>query len=176
MDGQPTPTRARPVESYLAAIESLTRELIRTGEFELTVAVRKASAPEEDFEAPEYVVDFAGPDADLLLEKNGALLNAIEYVLLKAVRVEEDLFGKITFDCHDWRGSRAEELKLMAEVAAQRVVETGDSFTLNPMSPRERRIIHLALREQPQVRTVSEGLGTERKVVIHPASPPPRRR
>jgi spoIIIJ-associated protein len=96
--------------------------------------------------------------------------------LLKAVRVEEDLFGKITFDCHDWRGSRAEELKLMAEVAAQRVVETGDSFTLNPMSPRERRIIHLALREQPQVRTVSEGLGTERKVVIHPASPPPRRR
>jgi spoIIIJ-associated protein len=173
MDGQTAPTPARSVESYLAAIESLARELIRTGEFELTVAVRKASAPEEDFEAPEYVVDFAGPDADLLLEKNAALLNAIEHVVLKAVRLEEYLFGKITFDCHDWRRLRAEELKLMAEVAAQRVVETGDSFTLNPMSPRERRIIHLALREQPQVRTASEGVGPERKVVIHPASPPP---
>lgn len=176
MDGQTAPTPARSVESYLAAIESLARELMRTGEFELTVAVRKASAPEENFEAPEYVVDFAGPDADLLLEKNAALLNAIEHVVLKAVRLEEDLFGKITFDCHDWRRLRAEELKLMAEVAAQRVVETGDSFTLNPMSPRERRIIHLALREQPQVRTASEGVGPERKVVIHPASPPPRPR
>ena len=173
MDGQPAPTPARSVESYLAAIESLARELIRTGEFELTVAVRRASALEQGFEAPEYLVDFAGPDADLLLEKNAALLNALEYVVLKAVRLEEDLFGKITFDCQDWRRLRAEELKLMAEVAAQRVVETGDSFTLNPMSPRERRIIHLALREQPQVRTVSEGVGPERKVVIHPASPPP---
>jgi spoIIIJ-associated protein len=176
MEDQPAPTPARATESYLGPIESLVTELIRTGGFDLTFTIRRVAAPEEDFEAPEFVVDFAGPDLDLLLEKNGTLLNALEYVVLKAVRLEEDLFGKITFDCGDWRRLRAEELKLMAQVAAQRVVETGDPFALNPMSPRERRIIHLALREQPQVRTASEGVGPERKVVIHPASPPARKR
>ncbi len=176
MEGQSAPTPARPVESFLGPIESLVQELIRTGGFELAFTIRKVAAPEEDFEAPAFVVDFTGPDSDLLLEKNATLLNALEYVVLKAVRLEEGLFGKITFDCGDWRRSRAEELKLMAQVAAQRVVETGDPFTLNPMSPRERRIIHLALREQPQVRTASEGVGPERKVVIHPASPPARKR
>jgi spoIIIJ-associated protein len=176
MEGPPDSTSPRSVESYLRPIESLVHELIRTTGFELAFTLRKVVAPEEDLEAPEFVVDFTGPDLDLLLEKNGALLNALEYVVLKAVRLEEDLFGKITFDCQDWRRLRAEELRLMAQVAAQRVVETGDSFALNPMSPRERRIIHLALREQPLVRTASEGVGPERKVVIHPASPPPRRR
>jgi spoIIIJ-associated protein len=176
MEGQPAPTPARAVESYLGPIESLVNELMRTGGFELGFAIRKVASPEEDFEAPDFVADFTGPDSDLLLEKNAALLNALEYVVLKAVRLEEDFFGKITFDCQDCRRLRAEELRLMAQVAAQRVVETGDPFALNPMSPRERRIIHLALREQPQVRTASEGVGPERRVVIRPASPPPRRR
>ncbi len=93
----------------------------------------------------------------------------------KAVRLPEDHFGKVSFDCQDWRRLRTEELKLTAQVAAERVIETGDPFTLSPMNPRERRIIHLALRDQSQVRTVSEGFGPERKVVIRPAAPPPRR-
>ena len=176
MEGQPPPTPARSLESYLGAIEALVKQLARTGGFELGVTMRKAATPGEEIETPEFVVDFSGPDADLLLEKNASLLNAFEYVVLKAVRLEEDLFGKITFDCNDWRCLRAEELKLMAQVAAERVVETGDSFALSPMSPRERRIIHLALRDQAGVRTVSEGAGSERKVVIHPASPPARKR
>jgi spoIIIJ-associated protein len=175
MEGQAW-TSSPSIQSHLGAIESLLRGLVRAAGFDLTFAVRKVAAPGEDFEAPEFVVDFAGPDADLLLEKNAALLNALEYVVLKAVRLEEELFGRITFDCQDWRRLRAEELKLMAEVAAERVVETGDPFPLNPMSPRERRIIHLALRDKPQVRTASEGVGAERRVIIHPASPPPRRR
>jgi spoIIIJ-associated protein len=97
-------------------------------------------------------------------------------VLLKAVRLEEEYFGRLTFDCEDWRRLRAEELKLTAQIAAQRVEETGDPFTLSPMSPRERRIVHLALRDRPQVRTASEGVGAERKVVILPAASRPRRK
>ena len=57
----------------------------------------------------------------------------------------------------------------MAQVAAERVIDTGDPFALSPMNSRERRIIHLALRDRPQVRTQSEGVGPERKVVIYPA-------
>ena len=169
------PSAQTPLEAYLGAIDALLRQVIQHGGFELSFAIRKVASPLADVESPEYVVDFSGTDADLLLERNAALLNDLEYLVLKAVRMEEDYFGKITFDCQDWRRLRVEELKLTAQVAADRVLETGDPFTLNPMSPRERRIIHLALRDQPQVRTVSEGVGSERKVVILPTSSPPRR-
>jgi spoIIIJ-associated protein len=166
---------ARPLEDYLALVESLLRQVIHAAGLELAFTRRKLPPSDDPFESVEYVVDFSGPDADLLLEKHGALLDALEHVVLKAVRLKEELFGKITFDCGDWRRLRTEELKLTAQVAAERVLETGEPFTLNPMTPRERRIIHLALRDSPAVSTRSEGKGPERRVVILPAasSPPP---
>jgi spoIIIJ-associated protein len=176
METPGAPSPARSLESYLAPIESLLKQVIQHGGFELKFVVRKNDKEGQELETPDYVVDFSGRDADLLLERHATLLDALEYLVLKAVRLAEDLFGRITFDCQDFRGLRAEELRLTAQVAADRVVETGDPFALNPMNPRERRIIHLALRDRPQVRTVSEGAGPERKVVILSASPPPRRR
>ncbi len=152
-------------------IETLLREVTARGGFDLEFVVRKNESAVEDLEAPEFIVDFSGPDSDLLVERNGALLNALEYVILKAVRLEEELFGKITFDCQDWRRMRARELQMAAQLAAGRVVETGDPFSFTPMSARERRIIHLALKDHSGVRTVSEGRGPERKVVILPGSP-----
>lgn len=159
-------SRPEQAESRLAGVESLVRQILQHGHFELTFAIRKGV---ESPEAPVYVVEFSGPDRDLLLERNASLLDALENVVLKAVRLDEDLIGKVAFDCENWRQMRAEELKLMARVAAERVAETGDSFALNPMSSRERRIIHLALKDHPGVRTVSEGFGQDRKVVILPA-------
>ena len=63
---------------------------------------------------------------------------------------------------------------MIAQVAAERVGESGSPFSLNAMSPRERRIIHLALKDHPHVRTVSEGLGPQRKVVVVPINPAAR--
>jgi len=157
------------LESYLPRMESLLSELIKCSPFELSFTIRHEVAEEGDTDAPDYVVDFTGGDADLLLEKNATLLLALEYVVLKATRLDEDQSRKIAFDSFDWRRMRKEELRLMARVAAERVIDSGSPFTLNPMNPRERRIIHLALRDMPQVRTQSEGMGPERKVVIYPA-------
>jgi spoIIIJ-associated protein len=157
------------IEKYLTALESVLHAFIEHGPFKLTFSIQKSIAEPEDSDAPEYTVDFSGPDADLLLEKNALLLHALEYVALKAIRFEEEQFRRIAFDCHDWRRTRLEELRLMAHVAAERVIEMGDPFTLNPMNPRERRIVHMALKDQPEVRTQSEGMGHERKVVIYPA-------
>jgi spoIIIJ-associated protein len=173
MDSDPLPVE-HSLQDYLPRLESLLQELIRHAHFALAFSIQKGASTPDDSEAPEYVVDFSGPDADLLLEKNAALLNAIEYVVLKAVRVEEEYFGKVSFDCQDWRRLRNEELRLTAQVAAQRVIETGDPFTLSPMNPRERRVIHLALRGHAQVLTKSEGMGAERRVVIVPVSLPSR--
>jgi spoIIIJ-associated protein len=176
MAEESAPTPSRPIESYLEAIEKILKEILRTGRFALSFTIRKGTPAEDEIEAPDYVVDFTGPDMDLLLEKNGALLDALEYIVLRAARLEEHLFGRITLDAEDWRRLRAEELKLTAQIAAERVIETGDPFALQAMSPRERRIVHLALRDFPAVQTASEGKGSERKVVIHPAPPPARKR
>ncbi len=152
-------------ENDLARIESLVGKIIQQGGFNLTFAIRKG-------EGSGAVVDFEGADADLLLERNAALLDALEYVVLKAVHTNEDTSGRIIFDCKDWRRVRAEELKLTALMAARQVLESGTPFSLNPMTSRERRIVHVALKEEAGVRTVSEGAGEHRRVVIHPAEPP----
>ncbi|MGD0224404.1 MAG: R3H domain-containing nucleic acid-binding protein [Terriglobia bacterium] len=157
------------IEKYLSTLESVLHTFVEHGPFKFTFSVRKAAVRADDPEGPEYIVDLSGPDADLLLEKNATLLHAFEYVVLKAIRLDEDHFRRIAFDCHDWRRTRMDELRLMAQVAAERVIDTGDPFTLSPMNPRERRIVHMALRDQPKVRTQSEGMGPERKVVIYPA-------
>lgn len=168
-----TPKGTAPLERYHTAVEELARKIVRLGGFRLDVKLRHLQPADEH--SPEVVVDFSGPDAGLLLEAQGELLNAVEYLVLRAVRLEESLFPKITFDCEDYRRMRVEELKLMAQVAADRVRDTGMPFALGAMNARERRIIHLALNNRPEVRTESDGQGPERKVVIHPASKNSRR-
>lgn len=168
MDAQPAESQHRSLENHLARLEDLLRQIIQHGRFDLKFAVKKTAADAGRAEGPAYVIEFSGADEDLLLERNGALLEALESVLLKSVRLDEDQFGKIAFDCRDFRRLREEELKLMARVAAERVIESGDPFALNPMSARERRIVHLALKDLSQVRTESEGFGPERRVVIVP--------
>jgi len=170
MELHPSSEVAKPIAAYLPRIESLVRQVIDFGRFNLKFEMRELPPAEDAPESPEVMVDFSGLDCDLLLEAHAELLNAIEYVVLKAVRLEEDLFGKITFDCLGWRQERIEELRLMAQVAADRVVESGSPFSLGAMNPRERRVVHLALRDRSEVRTASEGFGADRKVVIFPAA------
>ena len=62
---------------------------------------------------------------------------------------------------------------LVAKVAAERVQSSKQPFRLNPMTSRERRIVHLALKHMPGVRTESVGVGEQRQVVIHPSDKPP---
>lgn len=158
--------------NYAGEIESLVKEIILQGGFDLKPTVRRCEEAEQDADVPGIIVDFEGPDSDLLLEKNAALLDALEYVVLKAVHVDDDLYGRISFDCKDWRQVRTEELKLTAQMAARQAIETGSPFYLTPMNSRERRIVHLALKDETTVKTMSEGSGPGRKVVIYPATSP----
>lgn len=161
-------TSVDPPDGYVEPINALLKKVLQQGGFALSFTVHHLSPDTAEEDAPEYVIEFKGADADLLLERNGALLDALEHVILKAVRLREEYLRKFAFDCHEWRRLRIEELRLTAQVAAERVLENGDPFALGPMSPRERRIIHLALRDRPNLRTVSEGVGAERHIVIMP--------
>jgi spoIIIJ-associated protein len=111
-------------------------------------------------------VDLSGTDVSYLLGHNGELLNALEYLANKNYGrfLSEDT--RIVFDSSDFRNMRAKELTLMAKHAAERVRLTKQAFTFEPMSPNERRIVHLALSEFNDVRTESHGEGDDRKVMI----------
>ena len=137
---------------------------------ELAYEVRSQdSAVEAEIENPEVLVLFRGRDQELLLERNAELLKALEYIALRWLRLDPHYYDRVRFDSGDYRALRLEELKLSARVAAERVRETRQPFRFNPLSARERRIIHLVLKDEPGVRTASEGAGEERQVVVHPA-------
>lgn len=118
----------------------------------------------------DVLVTFHGADQDFLLEQDAELLLALEHVGHRWLRLDPRLHDRVRFDCAEYRATRLEELKLSARVAAQRVRETGMEFRFNPMSPRERRLIHLELAAASDVRTMSEGAGDQRRLVIYPAN------
>jgi spoIIIJ-associated protein len=152
------------------ALRRFLEDIIRASELELRVNVQPISETGASVEGDaEVLADLDGPDKGLLLERNAEVLKAIEHLAFRALRLEPAFHEKIHIDCGGYRALRFEELRMTARVAAERVQSSRQPFRLNPMSSRERRIVHLALKEFAGVRTESVGMGEERQVVIHPA-------
>src|SRR5579863_6690936 len=121
-----------------------------------------------DWEKPEILVDFSGPDSAMLLDRGGELLRALELLALEMLRLPSGEHEKISFDCQNHRSLRIQELRTAASVAADKVRKTGTPYTFSPKSSRERRIVHLALREEADLHTESEGEGIRRRLVVYP--------
>ena len=158
---------------HAATVEELRRcieTLLRKARFQLSFEVRATGpAATKEFENPEILVEFKGRDQDLLLERGAELLLALEHIALRWLWLDPQFYGRIRFDAGGYRALRIEELKLSAHVAADRVRETRAPFRFNAMAARERRILHLVLKEEPGVRSESEGAGEERHLVVYPA-------
>jgi spoIIIJ-associated protein len=122
-----------------------------------------------EWEKPEIFVDLSGPDSALLLDRGGELLRALELLAFEILRLPAGEHEKLAFDCRNQRSLRFQELRTSASVAAEKVRRTGAPFYFAPMSSRERRMIHLALRDQTDLRTESDGEGRDRCVVLYPA-------
>jgi spoIIIJ-associated protein len=140
------------------------------------ITVDPPVADNRDWEKPEILVEFAGPDSVLLLDRGGELLRSIEFLALEMLRLPGHEHEKISFDCMNHRALRLQELRLAADVAAERVRKTGSPYEFAPMSSRERRIVHLALRDHVDLTTESEGEGLRRYVVLYPKDYKPARK
>ena len=153
------------------ALRQFLESLVRLSGFDLKVSVR--SVPAENAPAAsdaEVLADLDGKDKEILLERGAEVLKAFEHLAFRALRLEPAYHEKIHIDSGGYRALRFEELKMTARVAAERVQASRQPFRLNPMSSRERRIVHLALKDMPGIRTESVGMGEDRQVVIHPAN------
>ncbi|HUS60034.1 MAG TPA: R3H domain-containing nucleic acid-binding protein [Nevskiaceae bacterium] len=104
----------------------------------------------------------------LLIGYHGETLASFQFILSIMTYRKLGEWVRIMVDVADYRQRRQKTLERMALSVAQRVKFSGEQQPLPPMSPLERRIIHLALANQPEVETVSEGEGHERRVVIKP--------
>ena len=156
------------------ALRDFLPKIVRAAGLELAVSVRVAE-PGAGLEegAAEILADLDGKDNEILVARGGEVLKALEHIAFRALGLEPVFHEKIHLDCGGFRALRFEELRMTARVAAERVQATHQPFRLNPMSSRERRIVHLALKDLPGVRTESVGTGEERQVVIHPAKTEP---
>lgn len=152
------------------ALRGFLEDVIRASGLQLRVTVSAITSAGTGGEGDaEVFADLDGADQGLLLERNAEVLKALEHLAFKALRLEPAFHERIHIDCGGYRALRFEELRMTARVAAERVQSSRQPFRLNPMSSRERRIVHLALKDIPGVRTESVGMGEERQVVIHPA-------
>ncbi len=115
-------------------------------------------------------INLSGSDRPFLLSNTAAVLNSVEYLLNKAFRTGKDEeIATIILDSDNYRQQREAELKLLAQIASQKVIAQHRPLSLQPMTPRERRIVHLALAPIEGVRSQSDGEGDNRNITIYPA-------
>jgi spoIIIJ-associated protein len=114
-------------------------------------------------------INFTGPDRSILLTNSASLLNGMEYLLNRIFRVGKEEAHGILLDSDHYRKHREAELVLLAQMASQKVISFRKPLSLQPMVPRERRIVHLTLAGIEGVRSQSEGEGDNRSITIYPA-------
>ena len=127
--------------------------------------VQPASDQEE--ETP-IAFDIQGDDLGILIGRRGQTLACLQFVLRLIVGHQTKTWIPITVDVESYRYRRSEKLRALAWRLAEQVRTRRSPFTLEPMLAYERRIIHLALADHPDVTTESIGEGEARKVVIRP--------
>jgi spoIIIJ-associated protein len=111
-----------------------------------------------------------GSDLGVLIGRRGEKLASLQHIVNLIVAKKEGEFHRIAVDVENYRGRREEQLRDVADRAAKRVLQTGKIIQLEPMPAIERRIVHMALVENPKVRTQSVGVEPNRRIVILPAT------
>ena len=113
-------------------------------------------------------VNLEGDDLGILIGRRGETLDSVQFLANLFINKSKEDYKKVIVDVEDYRKKREDTLRNLAERLSQKVKRTGRKISLEPMSPHERRIIHMALQENKSVNTYSEGMEPFRKVVIAP--------
>ena len=151
-------------EKDRAALEhgrDVLQELLRLMGLEATVEIGVG--------AETAKLNVSGADLGVLIGRRGDTLAALQHLVNLIVAKKQGEWRRISVDVENYRGRREQQLRDVATRAAQRVEQTGKIMQLEPMPALERRIVHVALTENPRVRTQSVGVEPNRRIVILPA-------
>jgi spoIIIJ-associated protein len=137
--------------------------------FKYRITAGDGARDPEGLEARVIYVELGGPEVPLLTQHNGELLRALETLAVQMLRLDQREHDLISFDAGNFKALRAQELRMAAETAAEKVLKTGVPYAFPPMNSRERRLLHLAFKEMEGVETASSGEGQDRFLAVFPA-------
>jgi len=173
---EPQDQEGKPVEPAEPQEEDGKAELAAEMVSEIVTRMGLKIGIEIREDGEEVILDLSGEDAGRVIGKKGQTLDALQFVINKIVNRFPEGRRHILLDSGDYRQRREDGLASMARREAKRAVAQGRIITLEPMSPRDRRVIHLSLAKFPGVSTRSDGQGSERRVRIIPARSQQRER
>ena len=142
-------------------VTEICRQVLRHLQLDLTVSCEETGE--------QILINLSGDDRPYLLSGSASLLNGLEYLLNRIFRGGRDESAGIIVDADGYREHREAELTLLAQMASEKVLSLKKPLGLQPMSPRERRIVHLALAEIEGVYSRSTGEGDNRSITIFPS-------
>jgi spoIIIJ-associated protein len=177
-DLQRAPRERRPAtevdESSLDAQTLKALTFVRTLVAKMQMDVDVSLAPDDGEGSPDEIrIEVEGPDAGRIIGKKGNVLDALQYLTARVVVRPGEPRRHIIVDAEGYRARHEDQLAQMARRLAQRVATEGKVITFDPMSARERRIVHMALRDIKGVRTESMGEEPQRRVQIIPEKAAP---
>jgi len=146
----------REVPGHIQSMENMLNSLLQKAKLKAKAMYRHTNG------AVEF--DVSGKDTDLLLEKNGTLLDAFQYLANRMIPRSTKM--KVVLECEGFRKNRVRELQDMATKAAAKVRDFGKPYLFSPMNPAERRQIHLALQDDKMISTESLGDGHYKRVKV----------
>ena len=148
-------------EELLDEILNLVTSLVDAMGFEARIDVYDASG---------YIaVDVASDSTALFIGQKGETIDAVQYLVNSAIYRKRPFVKRIVLDAEGYRQRRVEAIQGIAHRSARRAVRERRAVELPPMSPAERRVVHIYLRDNPNVTTASEGTGDKRRVRISPS-------
>ena len=124
--------------------------------------------PDPEGQAPALCVELGGPDVALVTQHNGELLLALETIAGQILRLDHHEGNLLSFDAANFKALRAQELRMTAETAAEKVIRFGIPYAFPPMNSRERRLMHMSFRDIEGIETASSGEGMDRFLVVYP--------
>jgi spoIIIJ-associated protein len=160
--GKPLEELSEKERGTLEEAKGVLEELLRLMEVPGTVEVATGGETAR--------LNVRGSDLGVLIGRRGEKLASLQHIVNLIVAKKEGEYHRIAVDVENYRGRREEQLRDVADRAAKRVLQTGKIIQLEPMPAIERRIVHMALVENPKVRTQSVGVEPNRRIVILPAT------
>lgn len=159
------PTGEMDEEAVLKIAEQVTGELLE--KMHVRARLKAQIVPPADENDQSLVmVEVQGDDLSILIGRRSETLNALQYITSLIVAREAGRWVPLMIDVQGYRARRERQLRVLARRMAEQVVHTGRRSALEPMPANERRIIHLELRDHPEVMTESVGEEPNRKVTI----------
>jgi spoIIIJ-associated protein len=168
-DREPLPEIAPDINApEVDAAAQTVDDILRILAIDADISIREPLTPGDGLGSVLAVIDIKGEDLGLLIGRRGDTLIALQYLVNLILNRKYPGKGGVTIDVEHYRHRNEERIIALAKRMGDRVRESGNPITLEPMSAAERRLVHITFAEDPELETNSIGDGENRKVVISP--------